>query len=51
LANAACGCLISLAGRPSGFKIAPEVLDLFRTPIPRNRFGGQIGRNRFARSI
>jgi hypothetical protein len=51
LANAACGCLVALAGRPAPMILSPQQLQrgLARMP-PRNRFApSNTTRSRFAR--
>jgi hypothetical protein len=49
LANACCGCLVLLAGRPTPFIMSPAAIQRAALQPSRNRFGGQA-RDRFARS-
>jgi hypothetical protein len=50
LANAACGCLVALAGRPAPLILSPRQLARVAAMPPRNRFApSNTTRNRFAR--
>jgi hypothetical protein len=57
LANACCGCLVALAGKPAPMILKPAQLQRFAAPAQRDRFGAfqptafpMAGRNRFARA-
>ena len=50
LANAACGCLVAMAGKPKPFSVSPEAVAKLQSLPPRNRFAPQR-RQRFARAL
>ena len=49
LANACCGCLVALAGRPAPFILSQPALQKFRTLPRRDRFGRSAAMTNFNR--
>jgi len=47
LANACCGCLVALAGKPAPFILSQPALQKFRTLPPRDRFSKSAGMPKF----